>query len=468
MRLGRYGRTYHGLVSALGSPAVPKPAGRDQPRTRARACDDAQAAGRGRAASEACGMPGFRLASSRNQPSCRRPPHVDGGRLAEHQAARRRRAPGSSRTSGSSSSCRSATSASMRARCMPRQTCGPWAKAAWWRAFSRRTSKRSGSGKKAGSRFAADSETTTSRPRRSAPRRAPRRGSRSGRRGWRRAPAAATPRRRWRAGTGRPHGGQRLGVAEHVPDEVGDHALGRLDAAEQQHRGVGDHAGVVQPVRVGGREHRVAGAAPSRLPRTLRSRSANASRPAAVTAGRRRRRRPRRRCARTSRAPSRRPPSPAPARAPSPPRRAGRRAPGAPPPPRPARRPRAAGVSSSTKAEALAHRVEPERPRERVAMARVLGAVQRQHARADDLRGREARGRRCRLRVAHDVQHEVAARHQPAPSAGTQETGSDAPAAPAAGAGRSRAPPASRPRRAGRPPRDAVDVRHAGSVARAA
>ena len=73
------------------------------------------------------------------------------------------------------------------------------------------------------------------------------------------------------------------------------------------------------------------------------------------------------------------------------------------------------GLLGDRRAEALAHGVEPERPRERVAMALVRRALERQHARPDDLPGREARILdRERLRVAHHAHRQVAARHQPA------------------------------------------------------
>ena len=65
-----------------------------------------------------------------------------------------------------SSTRSSATRASSRARCIPRQTCGPCANARCSLAFARSISKRSGSGKVAGSRFAPVSETVTRSPRR--------------------------------------------------------------------------------------------------------------------------------------------------------------------------------------------------------------------------------------------------------------------------------------------------------------
>jgi hypothetical protein len=42
-------------------------------------------------------------------------------------------------------------------------------------------------------------------------------------------------------------------VGEEVPDRVGDHALGRLDAAEQEHRGVGDDPFALQAAGLTGR-----------------------------------------------------------------------------------------------------------------------------------------------------------------------------------------------------------------------
>ena len=64
--------------------------------------------------------------------------------------------------------------------------------------------------------------------------------------------------------------------------------------------------------------------------------------------------------------------------------------------------------------EALADGVEPERARERVTVAPMLLAVEREHARPDHLRGRETRVvDRVRLRVAHHLEDEVAPRHEP-------------------------------------------------------
>ena len=75
--------------------------------------------------------------------------------------------------------------------------------------------------------------------------------------------------------------------------------------------------------------------------------------------------------------------------------------------------------SAHRRGEALAHGVEPERPGERRAVAPVLGAVEREHARPDDLAGGEARvvdGER--LGVAHHLHGEVAPRDEPAAERG--------------------------------------------------
>ena len=87
------------------------------------------------------------------------------------------------------------------------------------------------------------------------------------------------------------------------------------------------------------------------------------------------------------------------------------------------RRARAGSIASISRSVSAAtssvkrspHRVEPERPRERIAVAAVLRAVEREHARADHPAGGEARvvdGER--LRVAHHLQREVAPRDEPA------------------------------------------------------
>src|SRR5256885_4297000 len=65
--------------------------------------------------------------------------------------------------------------------------------------------------------------------------------------------------------------------------------------------------------------------------------------------------------------------------------------------------------------EALAHRREPQQLGERVTVPRMLGAVAGQHARPDDLSGREALiVDRERLRVSHHLERRLAAGDEPA------------------------------------------------------
>ena len=149
---------------------------------------------------------------------------------------------GSRRRPGRRSSRRpTAVCASSRARCIPMQTWGPRAKARCWRAFSRRTSKRSGSANALGSRLAAATETLTRSPRRIARaaqldvgRRVP-----IDHRGGGLEAQGLLDRVGQQAGVHR-HERELVRVREQVHDRVGDHALGRLDAAEEHHRGVGD------------------------------------------------------------------------------------------------------------------------------------------------------------------------------------------------------------------------------------
>ena len=85
--------------------------------------------------------------------------------------------------------------------------------------------------------------------------------------------------------------------------------------------------------------------------------------------------------------------------------------------------------------EALPDGLQAKRPRERRAVALVLVAVEREHARPDDPPGREPRvvdGER--VGVAHDVQREVAAQDEPAAQRGHPRR-----AARARAAGRGRA-----------------------------
>jgi hypothetical protein len=77
------------------------------------------------------------------------------------------------------------------------------------------------------------------------------------------------------------------------------------------------------------------------------------------------------------------------------------------------------GLGPDELRESLLHRVEAERPRERGAMAPVFGAVEREHARTDDLPGGETGivDREGRW-VAHRLQGEIAPGDEPAPERG--------------------------------------------------
>ena len=169
---------------------------------------------------------------------------VQGGRLAEHEALdgwRAGRGRGAGRAGGWISAARPVR-ASSRARWMPTQTCGPWAKARWRRASGGARSKRSGSGRRrrvavgGGDR---DADEVAARDLRAAELGVAR--WRSGRRPPRRARAAATPRSPRRAAPGR-RGPARAasGCSSRCRSRVGDHPLGRLDPAEQQDGGVRD------------------------------------------------------------------------------------------------------------------------------------------------------------------------------------------------------------------------------------
>ena len=75
----------------------------------------------------------------------------------------------------------------------------------------------------------------------------------------------------------------------------------------------------------------------------------------------------------------------------------------------------AVGLGLDERREPLAHGVESEGTRERVAVPAVLCAVPGQHALADDLtRGEAWIVHREGLRVAHDLQRQVATGHEPA------------------------------------------------------
>ena len=267
----------------------------------------------------------------------------------------------------------------MRARCMPGQTCGPWAKARWWRAFSRCTSKRSGSGNRrrvavrAGQR---DRDEVALGDRRAGELHVARRVAVDDRR------RRLQPQRllhgvaqQRRVG---PHCAQLGRVREQVVHGVGDHALRRLDAAEQDHAGVGDHARVVSPRASARAASTATSHATAQTRRMLSSSSAKAAWPSAVRAGPPRRPPPRRRCGRTSRARPPCRPGRDPASAPSPRPRAARRRRGearTPPPAGGTHQP--VGLRLDELGEALPHLVEPERTGERPAVARVLGAVER-------------------------------------------------------------------------------------------
>ena len=302
---------------------------------------------------------------------------------------------GSRRRPGSQPSSRpTAVRASKRARCMPMQTCGPCAKAIWWRAFSRRTSKRSGSGNSAGSRFAPgdrDRHEVAAADRRIAEPHV--------------AGRVAVDHRRRRLQPERLLDGAAdqarvafderplIGVIEQVQHRVRDHALGRLDAAEHQHRDVRDHLVAAEAAGLGSRRPprattRGRGRAPARCSSAS---AANASVPAGVTGC------PAATPVTESTIASYQPRTRVRVRVPE---AEGARDDGGRQRPRelaaqlraPVRLDRVdqpLGRRLDDSREALAHRVEPERPRERVAVTAVLGAVEREHARPDDLAGRE-------------------------------------------------------------------------------
>ena len=136
---------------------------------------------------------------------------------------------GSSRSPGSRSRARtSATRASSRARCIPRQTCGPCANAAWSLAFSRSGTNRCGSTRRTGRGSQRRARRGRARGDRSSRRRARPPASRTGRRPRPPARAATTPRRR----SPRAPAARRpppLKVArQDVPEHVRDHPVGRL------------------------------------------------------------------------------------------------------------------------------------------------------------------------------------------------------------------------------------------------
>ena len=309
--------------------------------------------------------------------------HGEGRRLAEHEAGRRRRA-GREADAGRPSEQRRQRGDAPRAgpgpcRCTRagrRRRPGDGGRS------GRSRSKRSGSGNSTGSRLAPAIDTTTRSP---APTVAP--ASVDVTRGV----AVDDRRRRLQAqrlldrrlgahrigGDGRPH----RRVVEHVPQQVEDHPLGRLDPAEHDDRGVGDRLLRAQPA--GG-----AAAGTDGVPS-----SAIAAAP--VESARRRRR-----------CPTPTPRSPVPADEAARPRpgrgrrsRASRRR--SPPPAVPPASVRRSAAAPSVvdeagpprgheRPEAARHRPLAELGDVRVAMAAVLGTVGREHARPDDACRREA------------------------------------------------------------------------------
>ncbi len=313
----------------------------------------------------------------------------------------------------------SATRASSRARCIPRQTCGPCAKAAWSLAFSRSGTNRCGSTKTDGSRFAAESETRTSsrRPIVAPP-------SSTSRVAYRSTTAAAGSSRSdssttFAASAGRSASSAGCEVArQDVPEHVRDHPVGRLDPSEEQDGRVRDDLAAVERARSARRRAQqrrgrlpVAAPAPGRCPSASNASapSGDGSRPAvmSVTAPTMAPYQARGTSAGRSSSPSARR------------HRGDRERPaelrskiGRPPCGDPLEQALALGLDELR--EPLVHRPQTEGARERRPMSLVLRAVERQHARPDDLRRREARvvdGEG--LRVAHHGEREVASRHEP-------------------------------------------------------
>ena len=270
------------------------------------------------------------------------------------------------------------------------QTCGPRAKARWRAALGRSRSKRSGSGNSAGSRLAAghrDADEVAAPDRRAAELDVARRVAIEHRRG-RLEPQRLLHRRGQQARVGLD--ARALGrVLEQVQDRVGDHPLGRLDAAEHQDGGVRDHRLALEPAAS------CATAATSESPASRSSAGPSASRRAAKEV-----------CPRSlsgppfvssstaSTIPSYQPSTTAGSVSAQPERvhhdrggeRAREAAPQLGPPGRLEGVDQPLGLRGDDGGEALAHRVEAERARERRAVAAVLGAVEREHARPDHAR----------------------------------------------------------------------------------
>ena len=310
------------------------------------------------------------------------------------------------------------------------QTCGPRAKARCWRAFSRPHVEAVGIGERR--RVAVGGRDRDADELAAADRRAAQRHVRG------RVPVDHGRRRlepqRLLDGVGQPARGRpsRARAAsrsrEQVQDRVGDHPLGRLDAAEEHHRGVGDDLAPPEPARMaaGGGEQRRAGLAiEHRLdggPQLGERRPAGVGNLAAGRdLGHRRDDRvvPAQDGAGVGLAQAR-------ASASRWRRRAGRRRHAAAPPRPRARWRRSGGRPRRRRPSVKRSRTACRRngPRERRAVALVLVAVEREHARADDAPGREARVvDRERGRVAHDLQREIAAQDEPAARAGSHDTG---------------------------------------------
>ena len=154
----------------------------------------------------------------------------------------------------------SAVRASRRARCTPTHTWGPWANARWRPAFGRSRSKRSGSVNTAGSRLAAAIDTRTGSPARD---RDAAELDVAGRVAVHDRGGGLEPQRFLDCGVEQDRVGadsrEFARALEQVRRGVGDHPLGRLDPAEQEHRGVG-HDLVGAELGVGGsrRQQRLA------------------------------------------------------------------------------------------------------------------------------------------------------------------------------------------------------------------
>ena len=283
------------------------------------------------------------------------------------------------------------------------------------------TSKRSGSANTAGSRLAAATETRDEvAARGSRRRRARRRASRSGRPSPRRARAAATPRSRWAAARVAPRraraGPDATAGARSRWRSCPRSSRCRRRAAPRRWR---RPRALEAAGRAGGRSSDEPGRRRATAPIGRAAASANAARPAAGTS-------PPAVTSVTAATIASYQPRTAPVSASASPSacghdRRGERAGEAAPQLGRARAARSRRSSRSTSSATSVREALPHRRRRRNGRANgarwrvVLGAVEREHARADHLPGREARvvdGER--LGVAHHLQREVAARDEPA------------------------------------------------------